>query len=201
MQLGFVSAIVPELSLEEVFSLAADEGCACVELMCWPAGGADRRYAGVTHLDVSRLDADALGRVHALVEKSGVAISGLGYYPNPLTADVEQRRVAVDQIGAVIDAAKALGLGIVNTFIGRDHTKSLEAQWPTFDAVWPGLVRRAEAANVKIAIEHCPMLFSDDEWPGGKNLAVSPAVWLSKTISGACSAMIASRSWAFQASL
>src|SRR4051794_10832400 len=97
MQLGFVSAIVPELSLEEVFAFAADEGFACVEPMCWPAGKADRRYAGVTHLDVTRLDADAVGRVHDLVKRSGVAISGLGYYPNPLTPDVEQRQVAVAQ--------------------------------------------------------------------------------------------------------
>ena len=177
MQLGFVSAIVPELSLEEVFALAADEGFACVELMCWPAGKADRRYAGVTHLDVSRLDADAVGRVHDLVKKYGVAISGLGYYPNPLMPDDEGRRVTVEHIGAVIDAAKALGLGVVNTFIGRDHTKSLAEQWPLFDEVWPGLIRRAESAGVKIAIEHCPMLFSDNEWPGGKNLAVAPAVW------------------------
>ena len=42
MQLGFVSAILPDLSLEEVLAFAADEGFACVELMCWPPGGADR---------------------------------------------------------------------------------------------------------------------------------------------------------------
>jgi sugar phosphate isomerase/epimerase len=30
---------------------------------------------------------------------------------------------------------------------------------------------------VKIAIENCPMLFSYDEWPGGKNLASTPAIW------------------------
>jgi hypothetical protein len=30
---------------------------------------------------------------------------------------------------------------------------------------------------VRIGIENCPMLFTADEWPGGKNLAISPAVW------------------------
>ena len=56
MKLGFVSAIVPELSLVEVFSVAQDYGYECVEVMCWPVGAADRRYAGVTHIDVANLD-------------------------------------------------------------------------------------------------------------------------------------------------
>jgi sugar phosphate isomerase/epimerase len=39
------------------------------------------------------------------------------------------------------------------------------------------LVRHAEGKGVRIGIENCPMLFTRDEWPGGKNLAISPAVW------------------------
>ena len=177
MQLGFVSAILPDLSLEEVFSFARQEGFGCVELMCWPPGAADRRYAGVMHLDVTRLDGAAVGRVRDLVEKTGVLISGLGYYPNPLSPDVEHRRVVVEHLRKVIDAAKLLGVGVVNTFIGRDPARTIEAQWPIFNSIWPGLVQHAERAGVKIAIENCPMLFSSDEWPGGKNLAVSPSVW------------------------
>ena len=53
MQLGFVSAILPELSLEEVMDAAATVGYGCVEVMCWPKGKAERRYAGVTHIDVT----------------------------------------------------------------------------------------------------------------------------------------------------
>ena len=30
---------------------------------------------------------------------------------------------------------------------------------------------------MRIGIENCPMLFTADEWPGGKNLAHSPAIW------------------------
>ena len=30
---------------------------------------------------------------------------------------------------------------------------------------------------MKVAIENCPMLFDADEWPGGKNLATTPAIW------------------------
>jgi sugar phosphate isomerase/epimerase len=177
MQLGFVSAILPDLSLEEVFAFAQAEQFDCVELMCWPPGGADRRYAGVTHLDVTKLDNAAITKVKALMEKTGVAISGLGYYPNPLAPDVEHRNMVGDHLKKVIDAAHALGLGVVNTFIGRASALTVEAQWPLFEQVWSGIVRHAESAKVKIGIENCPMLFSNDEWPGGKNLAISPSIW------------------------
>jgi sugar phosphate isomerase/epimerase len=177
MQLGFVSAILPDLSLDEVFTFAAAEGFGCVELMCWPKGSADRRYAGVTHVDVANFTDDSAGRIRDLVRKHGVAVSGLGYYPNPLDPDAEHRRTVVEHLKKVIVAAARLEVRLVNTFIGRDHTKSLEANWPLFLEVWPDLVKHADAHGVNLGIENCPMLFSKDEWPGGKNLAVSPAVW------------------------
>jgi sugar phosphate isomerase/epimerase len=177
MQMGFVSAILPDLSLDEVLAFAADEGFACVELMCWPPGGADRRYAGVTHLDVSAFTEDQAGRVRDLVKKHGVTISGLGYYPNPLDPNPEHRRIVIDHLKKVIAAAPKIGVGVVNTFIGRDWKLSIDDNWPTFRSVWPDLVRHAETAGVRIGIENCPMLFTKDEWPGGKNLAISPAVW------------------------
>ena len=177
MQLGFASAILPDLSLPEVFAFAADEGFDCVELMCWPPGTADRRYAGVTHIDVTRMDAGEAGRVRELAKKSGVAISGLGYYPNPLDPDPEMRRVATDHLKKVISAASTLGLKIVNTFIGRDPALSVPANLALLEQVWPTLLRHAEASNVQLGIENCPMIFTLDEWPGGKNLATSPAIW------------------------
>jgi sugar phosphate isomerase/epimerase len=177
MQLGFVSAVFPDLNLQDVFAFAADEGFACVELMCWPPGAADRRYAGVTHIDVTRLGDEEVGRVGELCRRSGVAISALGYYPNPLAADAEQRRVALDHLKKVISAAPRLGVGVVTTFLGRDPTRSVEDNWPLLRQVWPEVVRHAESAGVTLGVENCPMLFSKDEWPGGKNLAVSPAVW------------------------
>jgi sugar phosphate isomerase/epimerase len=177
MQLGFVSAILGDQSLEEVLAFAADEGFGCVELMCWPPGKANRRYAGVTHVDVSDFSADQAGRVLELVRKHGVAVSGLGYYPNPLDPDPDHRRTVVEHLKKVISAAPLLGVRVVNTFIGRDWTKSLEANWPLVREVWPDVIRHAEAQGVNLAIENCPMLFSNDEWPGGKNLVVSPAVW------------------------
>jgi sugar phosphate isomerase/epimerase len=77
----------------------------------------------------------------------------------------------------VIDAARLLGLSTVNTFVGRDPARSIDDNWPLFREVWPPLVRYAAERGITIGIENCPMLFTKDEWPGGKNLAISPAIW------------------------
>ncbi|HEX5323509.1 MAG TPA: sugar phosphate isomerase/epimerase family protein [Capsulimonadaceae bacterium] len=177
MKLGFVSAILPELELAEVLSFAASAGFGCVELMCWPRGKAERRYAGVTHIDVNTLEGGELARTKDLIASSGVSVSGLGYYPNPLTPDEEEASVYREHLKQVIRASAALNIGVVNTFIGRDWTKSLDDNWPRFKQVWPDLIRFAEDKGVRIGIENCPMFFSKDEWPAGKNLAISPAVW------------------------
>ena len=177
MQLGFVSAILPELSLEQVFAHACEIGYECVEVMCWPVGKADRRYAGVTHIDVEQLDALRVAQVLELCAKTGVAISGLGYYPNALSPDRHDAERAAQHISKVIDAAALLGVGVMNTFVGRDWTKSVEQNWPQFLATWQPIVRHAEEKGIRIGIENCPMIFTGDEWPGGKNLAHSPAIW------------------------
>ena len=177
MQLGFVSAILPELSLEEVFGTAQRIGYECVEVMCWPVGKADRRYAGVTHIDVNSLDAAGIETIHSLVERTGVAISGLGYYPNALSPNAVDAENAVRQIYNVIDACAVLEINVMNTFIGRDWTQSVENNWLRFLETWNPIVRHAEEKGILIAIENCPMIFTEDEWPGGKNLAHSPAIW------------------------
>ena len=177
MQLGFVSAILPDLGLEEVMQCAADSGFDCVEVMCWPKGPAERRYAGVTHIDVAGFDAAAAERVQALTRRTGVSISALGYYPNPLAPDPAEREAYHTHLRAVIDAARLLGLSTVNTFVGRDPARSIDDNWPLFREVWPPLVRYAAERGINIGIENCPMLFTKDEWPGGKNLAISPAIW------------------------
>ena len=177
MQLGFVSAILPDLSLEEVVSFARASGYECVEVMCWPAGKAERRYAGVTHVDVTSLNKREAEAVLEITAAAGVAISGLGYYPNPLTPDTNEARASIQHIKKVIRAASKLGIGLVNSFIGRDWTQSVEENWPRFLKVWRPLVQFAEDQGVRIAIENCPMAFTADEWPGGKNLATTPSIW------------------------
>ncbi len=177
MNLGFVSAILPDQTLDEVATFAGQTGFECVELMCWPPGEAERRYAGVTHVDVVGLDQPGADLILATLGNVNVEISGLGYYPNPLTPDREESQAYIDHLGTIIRAAPLLGVGRVNTFVGRDWTKSVDANWPRFLEVWRPLVALAEDHGVRIGIENCPMSFTMDEWPGGKNLATTPAIW------------------------
>jgi len=177
MKLGFVSAILPDLSLQEVVDFASELGFSCVELMCWPKGKATRRYAGVTHIDVTNFNKSDAARVNDLMALKCVSISGLGYYPNPLAPDAKEAKVYIDHLKKVISAASLLGLDLVNTFVGRDWTKSVDDNWPRFRKVWKPLVKFAADKGVRIGIENCPMFFTNDEWPGGKNLAHCPAVW------------------------
>jgi sugar phosphate isomerase/epimerase len=177
MKLGFVSAILPELSLREVVHFAAEAGFTCVELMCWPVSKAERRYAGVTHVDVTSFTRGHADEIREVLDEAGIELSGLGYYPNPLTPDRDEAQRCVKHLQKVIRAAPLLGCDRVNTFIGRDWTKSVDDNWPQFRKVWKPLIALAEQQGVKIGIENCPMSFTSDEWPGGKNLATSPAIW------------------------
>ncbi|MCP3930151.1 MAG: sugar phosphate isomerase/epimerase [Bacteroidetes bacterium] len=177
MKLGFVSAILPDLSLEKVLQFAKQEGYDCVELMCWPKGKAERRYAGITHIDVADFSTEDAQQVNELTAKYGIEISGLGYYPNPLTPELGEAKVYTEHIKKVIKASALLGVNQMNTFIGRDWTKSINDNWQQFIETWTPIIRYAEEQGVKVGIENCPMFFTDDEWPGGKNLAFSPAIW------------------------
>ena len=175
MRLGLLTAAFPSLSLEEVARWAHDSGFEALEIACWPsAGGERRRYAGVSHVDVEDFDAKA---VRQLLKRHGLEISALAYYPNPLDPDPAAREAASSHLERVIEAAQRLEVEVVGTFVGRDQQRSVDDNLEDFKRVWPPLVRFARQHGVKVAIENCPMIFSGDEWPGGRNLAYSPANW------------------------
>jgi sugar phosphate isomerase/epimerase len=177
MQLGFTSAILADQRFEEVIDFAQANGFACVEMMCWPHGRATRRYAGVTHIDVDQLRPEQAQDILNYASQRGIAISALGYYPNPLDPDITKRTVYIEHIQKLILAAAMMGINRVTTFIGKDPKRTLEENFQLFSGIWPPLIALAEEKKVQIAIENCPMLFTKDEWPGGLNLATTPAVW------------------------
>jgi len=177
MNIGLVSAILPELSLDELLAFAAREGFSCVEIMCWPVGKAERRFAGVTHIDVAGFTSAMADDINARFQANNIQASALGYYPNPLDPDPAGAKRVVDHLKRVIIAAQKLGLQTVNSFAGRDWTKSVDDNWPRFLKTWRPLIAFAEDHNVRVAIENCPMSFGKDEWPGGKNLMTTPAIW------------------------
>jgi sugar phosphate isomerase/epimerase len=177
IRLGFVSAVVADQSFEATVDLAAEIGYDCVEMLCWPVGKAERRYAGVMHVDVASLTDAKVREIRDYLARRRVSISSLGYYPNFLQADDRKAEGEVEHFRKVISASAKLGVNIATTFVGRDHTRSLDDNLARFREIWPGIVEHAEKEGVRIGIENCPMLFTGDEWPGGKNLASSPAIW------------------------
>ena len=179
MKLGFVSAILDTWNYEEMMDFASDHGFECVEVACWPQGKAERRYAGVTHIDVDKVLEDEEYAKHILdySKEKNVEISTLAYYPNTMDGNQEEREAAVAHLKNVIRASHKLGVNMVSTFIGRDQTKTVEENLELVKEVWPSIIKLAEENDVKVAIENCPMLFGPDQWPGGQNLMTTPKIW------------------------
>ena len=179
MKLGFVSAILDQSNFEEMMDTAKELGFECVEVACWPAGKAERRYAGVSHIDVERVVADDEYAAYVLdySKKTGVEFSSLAFYPNTMDGNLEKRAAAVAHLKNVILASAKLGINMVTTFIGRDQTKTVEENLELVKEVWPEIMDLAKEKGVKVAIENCPMLFGPDQWPGGQNLMTTPAIW------------------------
>ena len=174
MQLGLVSAILDQSDFYEMIDIVAENGLECVEVACWPAGKAERRYAGVSHIDTENLTKDQAEKYNAYAKEKKVAISALAYYPNPLDEDLAKRQQVINHLYSVIDAAKMMDIHLVTTFIGRMPTKTISENLKEMEKVWKPIIAYAEQQQVKIAIENCPMLFTEDEWPGGQNLMTTP---------------------------
>ena len=175
MKLGLLTAAFPTLALEDVARWAHENGFEALEIACWPsAGGERRRYAGTSHIDVDNLNAT---QVRTLLRRYNLEISALAYYPNNLDPDKAAREAANMHLRRVIEAAEKLEVGVVCTFVGRDQHRSIDESLEDFKQVWPPIIGFARDHDVKVAIENCPMIFSSDEWPGGRNLAFSPAIW------------------------
>lgn len=177
MKLGLVSAILDWMSFEEMIDTISRLGYECVEVACWPCGKAERRYAGVSHIDVDSLDDEKAAYILNYCREKKVEISALAFYPNTMDADPEKRAANIEHLKKVILASEKLGVGMVTTFIGRDQTKNVEDNMALFREIWPGIIAFAEEHKVKIAIENCPMLFDGGQWPGGQNLATTPRIW------------------------
>ena len=178
MRLGFLTAPLPEVPLPDVADWAAANGFESLEIACWPRStGEGRRYAGTSHIDVEHLSETRAREIADEVRGKGLGISGLGYYPNALHPDPEHRERVIGHQKLVIEACAKMGVPFFNTFMGGDGAKTVDANWETALEIWPPIVQHARDHGVRITIENCPMIFSDDEWPGGHNIAWSPYIW------------------------
>ena len=179
IKFGLLTAILDGWTFEEAVDIAAEMGFKCLEVACWPAGKAERRYAGVSHIDAERVleDDDYAKHVLDVVSAKGIRISSLAFYPNTMDPDLEKRAAAIDHLKALIKASAKLGVNMVTTFIGRDQYKSVEENIELFKQIWPDIIALAEENGVKVGIENCPMLFGPEQWPGGQNLMCTPAIY------------------------
>jgi len=177
MKLGFLTAALPDSTLEQAARWGAESGFQAIEIACWPRETVTRRYAGVTHIDVTTLDKPAAVEIRKMLDGYGLTISSLAYYPNPLHPEAEHRETVIGHLKKVIEAAALLDVPMVGTFVGKDKNKTVPQNFEDYARIWPPIVKFAREHGIKIAIENCPMLFSYDEWPGGNNLANTPAIW------------------------
>lgn len=179
MKLGFITSILEDFTYEEMIDFASEHGFECVEVASWKKEKAERRYAGVSHIDAERVlgDDSYAAHISGYAKEKNVEISALAYYPNVMDADRNKGEAAVEHLKNVILASAKLNVNMVTTFIGRDQTKTVEENLLLVKKVWEPVIRLAEENGVKIAIENCPMLFGPDQWPGGQNLMTTPAVW------------------------
>ena len=177
MKLGFFTAALPDNTLEQAAKWGAESGFQAIEIACWPLEKATRRYAGVSHIDVATLDKTKAKEIRKMLDGYNLPISSLGYYPNPLHPEAEHREKVIAHLKKVVEAAALLEVSNVGTFIGKDKNKTVPQNLEDYAKVWPPIVKFAKDHGVKIAIENCPMIFSYDEWPGGNNLASTPAIW------------------------
>lgn len=177
MKLGLVSSILEDCNFEEMIDIASQMGLECVEVACWPNAKAERRYAGVSHIDVCNMDKARAEKIISYCREKKVEISSLAFYPNTMDGNLEKRKANIEHLYKVIDASSLLGVNMVTTFIGRDQSKNVEENLELVKEIWPPVIRYAESKKVKVAIENCPMLFDSSQWPGGQNLMTTPVIW------------------------
>ena len=178
MKLGFVSAILDGWTFEGMVDTAAEMGYQCVEVACWPAGKAERRYAGVSHIDVDALDDEQVNYIHSYLKERGVEISALAYYPNTLDGDLEKRAAAVEHLKKVIRASHPAGRE-PGYHPSSAATRPRPWRRTSISCARSGRPSSSWPRNwaCRVAIENCPMLFGPDQWPGGQNLMTTPAIW------------------------
>jgi sugar phosphate isomerase/epimerase len=174
MKLGFLTACMPERRLEDIAAWAGANGYEALEIAAWPE--IDSRPFTASHLAVERFSEADAERTLELLDRHGLALSALAYYPNNLDPDPARRSAAHEYLRACIDAAALLGNPPVGTFIGRDPTRSVAENLREAENVFRPLVDYAGERGVKLMIENCVMEgWHPDGYPG--NLAYSPELW------------------------
>lgn len=174
MQLGMLTACLPQWTLHQIAEWAENSGYEALEVACWPSTGG--REFEASHLPVADFGPQRADDTLALFEQHSLNLSALAYYENNLHPDPGRREEIHAHLRRTIDAAQALGVGYVGTFIGRDWTKPVAENLAEAETVFRELVDYAGQRDVALIIENCVMEgWHPDGYPG--NLAYSPELW------------------------
>jgi len=174
MKLGFLTACLPDMGLEELIRWASEYGFQMLELAAWPVES-DRDYQA-RQIDAANFNKEDAIRVKELFSKYNIGISAMAYYDNNLHPDSKSRQNYLEHLKKVIDTASLLEVELVGTFVGSRPDKSPTENLKEIGQVFRNLVKYAVDKNVKLMIENCPM----ENWvqfglPG--NFAYSPELW------------------------
>ena len=122
----------------------------------WVPSLMDKGFENFTvnfHMSLGDENLDVLSKdVNAILKDSGKKIATLGFYCNALS-NAEHEKT----LHEAIDRAKDFGTDTVSTFAGGLEGESVDASMPRFKKVFSELVKHAEDAGVKLAVENCPM--------------------------------------------
>jgi sugar phosphate isomerase/epimerase len=174
MKLGFLTACLPQVDLEELIRWAAKSDFQALELAAWPIES-DRDYQA-KQIDAANFDKNEAKKIKDLFEHYQLKISGMAYYDNNLHPDLKKRDSYIYHLMKVIDTAELLDVSLVGTFVGSRPDKSPVENIKEIGKVFKDILKYAGDKGVKIMIENCPM----DNWmqfghPG--NYAYSPELW------------------------
>jgi sugar phosphate isomerase/epimerase len=174
MKLGFLTACLPQVSLEDICRFASRQGFRTLELAAWPVKSS-RDYQA-RQIDAANFTKGDAARVNEMLEMNGLSISAMAYYDNNLDPSPAKRTFNQNHLKAVIRTAGLLGVPYVGTFVGGRADRTPGENMKEIGRVFRPLVKFASDHGVKIMIENCPM----DNWqrfglPG--NYAYSPELW------------------------
>jgi sugar phosphate isomerase/epimerase len=174
MKIGFLTACLPNLELEDLVLWASKQGFKTLELAAWPFES-DRDYQA-RQIDAANFKVDEAKKVKDLFAKHNMEISAMAYYDNNLHPDLANRNYYLNHLKKVIDTASILDVKLVGTFVGSVPDLSPNENIKEIRKVFNDILKYAADKNVSIMIENCPM----ENWmrfglPG--NYAYSPELW------------------------
>lgn len=120
------------------------------------------------------IDTFWMEEIRNLCQKSGIKISSLGLYANPLRNSESKNRAKSDW-NTLLDFAEQFNIPVVSGFTGRVPNTVLEDSYLPVKDFFSPLVERCEAKNIKLVFENCPM--EGDRLSGDWNIAFLPEVW------------------------